>query len=58
MSCGSLVGEKWARCELFGRDSSVFCKVYKGGSYLDLTTYRESQHYAYNRKFQRMFHLA
>ena len=28
----------------------------KGGSYLDLTTRRDEDHYAYNREFQRMFH--
>lgn len=30
----------------------------KGGSYLDLTTQRDEEHYAYNREFQRMFHHA
>ena len=30
----------------------------KGGSYLDLVTRRDEEHYAYNREFQRMFHLA
>ena len=33
-------------------------KVDKGGSYLDLTTQRDEAHYAYNREFQRMFHMA
>ena len=30
----------------------------KGGSYLDLSTVRDEEHYAYNREFQRMFHMA
>ena len=35
-----------------------FLHADKGGSYLDLVTVRDEDHYAYNREFQRTFHLA
>ena len=46
---GAWWAERKARSELFGSDSTISLNIDKGGSYLDLKTVRDEDHYAYNR---------
>ena len=51
-----MVGIKESKMRTLWRRQYNLNYADKGGSYLDLKTVRDEDHYAYNREFQRLFH--